>query len=144
MESRAARFARPSLPVPSPLPFLLSSGVSTWRFRDQKHSHVRRKRLHCRLASYTLFEVKSPFAGDLPSYIFLERSYLQAPKNVLFSCCAALLNQINGKYRCHRVKVTFFLLCTAIIILFIVLASAVIQKTRGKRQRGPRYYPSNG
>ena len=38
---------------PSPLPapfdslhFLPSSGVSTWRFREQKHSRARRKRLH--------------------------------------------------------------------------------------------------
>ena len=27
----------------------LSSGVSTWRFREQKHSCARWKRLHCRL-----------------------------------------------------------------------------------------------
>ena len=27
----------------------LSSGVSTWRFREQKHSRAARKRLHCRL-----------------------------------------------------------------------------------------------
>ena len=39
-------------PLPAPLDsphFLLSSGVSTWRFREQKHSRTRRKRLHCRL-----------------------------------------------------------------------------------------------
>ena len=29
--------------------FHLSSGVSTWRFREQKHWRARRKRLHSRL-----------------------------------------------------------------------------------------------
>ena len=34
---------------------LLSSGVLTWRFREQKHSHARRRRLHCRLKKRNTF-----------------------------------------------------------------------------------------
>ena len=56
-----------SLPVPRLAPFhlphfLLSFRVSTWHFREQKHSRARRKRLHCRLGHFVRTEPLNIFA----------------------------------------------------------------------------------
>ena len=53
---------RPRL-APSHSPhFLLSFRVSTWRFREQKYSRARRKRLHCRLGHFVHTEPLNIFA----------------------------------------------------------------------------------
>ena len=45
-------------PAPFESPhFLLNFGVSTWRFREQKHSRARRKRLYCRLSKERKYQL---------------------------------------------------------------------------------------
>ena len=147
MESPAARLARPSLSAPFPLP--LTCPISS-SLREFQHGALRAKTFARPKKTPALQDSKLLYLS-LSRRSFVTSLHISSSGDLAYRLQRTFFQLLCGSIEPNEPRISMsqsdsylFLFCTAIIILFIVLASAVIQKTGGKRQRGPRDYPPNG